>query len=314
MNLVFAGTPEFAVPTLQALHAAGHSIRAVYTQPDRPAGRGRKLTASPVKQYAQAHGLPVHQPVTLKTAAETEQLRALAPDVMIVVAYGLILPAAILAVPRHGCLNVHASLLPRWRGAAPIPRAIEAGDRASGVTIMQMDAGLDTGAILALAETPIADTDTARSLHDRLAPLGAVTLLPVLAQLARGAVEARPQDDTLACYAGKLRKDEARIDWQQPALVIHRKIRAFNPWPVAATTLRGTPLRLWGVGPLGDAPSSTAAPGTVLNADARGIGVQTGAGTVTLTHVQIEGGKVLAAADFLNGHALAAGDRLGIQA
>ncbi len=312
MNLVFAGTPEFAVPTLQALHVAGHGIVAVYTQPDRPAGRGRKLTASPVKRYAEAHGLPVHQPGTLKTATETERLRALAPAAMIVVAYGLILPAAILAVPRHGCINVHASLLPRWRGAAPIPRAIEAGDRMSGVTIMQMDAGLDTGAILAMAETPIADSDTAQSLHDRLAPLGAATLLPVLAQLTGGAVAARPQDDTHACYAGKLRKDEACVDWQQPALVIHRKIRAFNPWPVAVTALRGTPLRLWGVGPLdAAAPAETAVPGTVLGADARGIRVQTGAGALVLTHVQIEGGKVLAAADFLNGHALAAGDRLG---
>jgi methionyl-tRNA formyltransferase len=314
MNLVFAGTPEFAVPTLQALHAAGHRILAVYTQPDRPAGRGRKLTASPIKRYAEAHGLPVHQPVTLKTATETEQLRALAPDVMIVVAYGLILPAAILAAPRHGCINVHASLLPRWRGAAPIPRAIEAGDRVTGVTIMQMDAGLDTGAILAMADTPIADTDTAQSLHDRLAPLGAAALLPVLEQLARGAVDARSQDDTHACYASKLRKDEARIDWQQSAPVIHRKIRAFNPWPVATTTLHGTPLRLWGVGPLGDAPPATAAPGTVLGADARGIRVLTGAGAVTLTHVQIEGSKVLAVADFLNGHALAAGNRLGAPA
>jgi len=313
MNLVFAGTPEFAVPTLQALHAAGHRIVAVYTQPDRPAGRGRKLTASPVKRYAEASGLRVQQPVMLKTATEIEQLRALAPEAMIVVAYGLILPAAILAVPRHGCINVHASLLPRWRGAAPIPRAIEAGDRVTGVTIMQMDAGLDTGAILAMAETPIADTDTAQSLHDRLAPLGAATLLPVLEQVARGAVDARPQDDAQACYAGKLRKHEAPIDWQLPAPVIHRKIRAFNPWPVAVTTLRGVPLRLWGVGPLGGVPA-TAAPGTVLSADARGIGVQTGEGAVVLTHVQSEGGKVLTAAEFLNGHALATGDRLGTPA
>ncbi len=311
MNLVFAGTPEFAVPTLQALHAAGHRILAVYTQPDRPAGRGRKLTTSPVKRYAEAHGLPLHQPRTLKSDAETERLRALAPDAMIVVAYGLILPAAILAIPRHGCINVHASLLPRWRGAAPIARAIEAGDRASGVSIMQMDAGLDTGAILAMAETPLTAIDNARSLHDRLAPLGAATLLATLAQLAQGALQARAQDNAHACYADKLRKDEAPIDWRQPAAVIHRKIRAFNPRPVAVSTLREMTLRLWEVAPLVTATPNPTVPGTVLSADAGGIRVQTGDGALTLTRVQAEGGTVLTAAEFLNGHALAAGEHLG---
>jgi len=311
MNLVFAGTPEFAVPTLRALHAAGHRILAVYTQPDRPAGRGRTLTPSPVKRYAEAHALALHQPLTLKSETETERLRALGAEAMIVVAYGLILPAAILAIPRHGCINVHASLLPRWRGAAPIARAIEAGDRVSGVTVMQMDVGLDTGAILGMAETPIADTDTAQSLHDRLAPLGAATLLATLEQLTQDALHARAQDNAQTCYAGKLTKAEAVMDWRQPAAVLHRKIRAFNPRPVAMTTLRASPLRLWEVAPLIEATPTPVAPGTVVSADAAGIRVQTGDGALTLTRVQIESGKVLAVVDFLNGHALAAGERLG---
>ena len=311
MNLVFAGTPEFAVPTLQALHAAGQRILAVYTQPDRPAGRGRTLTTSPVKRYAEAHGLTVHQPHTLKSDAEAEHLRALAPEVMIVVAYGLILPAAILTIPRHGCINVHASLLPRWRGAAPIARAIEAGDRVTGVSIMQMDAGLDTGAILATAETPLADTDTAQSLHDRLATLGAESLLATLQRLASGKAQARAQDNALACYAGKLHKHEAAIDWRLPAATLHRKIRAMNPRPVAETTLRAMRLRLWEVAPELVATPHPTAPGTVLSADTAGIRVQTGDGALTLTRVQTEGGKVLTAAEFLNGCALAAGERLG---
>jgi methionyl-tRNA formyltransferase len=311
MNLVFAGTPEFAVPTLHALHAAGHRILAVYTQPDRPAGRGRKLTTGPVKRYAEAHGLTVHQPLTLKSDAETEYLRALAPEVMIVVAYGLILPATILTIPRHGCINVHASLLPRWRGAAPIARALEAGDDMTGVSIMHMDAGLDTGAILATAESPIADSDTAQSLHDRLATLGAETLLATLQRFASGKVQARAQDNAQACYAGKLHKHEAPIDWRHPAAVLHRKIRAFNPRPVAETTLRVVRLRLWEVAPELAATPVPAAPGTVLSADAAGIRVQTGDGALTLTRVQAEGGNVLTAAEFLNGCALAAGERLG---
>jgi methionyl-tRNA formyltransferase len=311
MNLVFAGTPEFAVPALQALHAAGHRILAVYTQPDRPAGRGRKPTPSPVKRYAEMHGLTLHQPLTLKPDVESERLRAFAPEAMIVVAYGLILPETILSVPRRGCINVHASLLPRWRGAAPIARAIEAGDRVSGVSIMQMDAGLDTGAILATAETPIADTDTAQSLHDRLATLGAATLLATLEQLAQGTARPRAQDNTHASYAGKLRKDEAPIDWRLPAAVIHRKIRAFNPRPVAVSTLRGARLRLWEVAAELSATPKPAAPGTVLSAGAVGIRVQAGDGALTLTRVQAEGGKVLTAAEFLNGHALVVGERLG---
>ncbi len=311
MNLVFAGTPEFAVPALQVLHAAGHRILAVYTQPDRPAGRGRQVSTSAVKRYAEAQRLELHQPLTLKSDAETGRLHALAPDAMIVVAYGLILPEAILAIPRYGCINVHASLLPRWRGAAPIARAIEAGDRVSGVSIMQMDAGLDTGAILATAETPLTSTDTAQSLHDHLASLGAATLLATLEQLVQGTARPRAQDNAHASYAGKLHKHEAPVDWRLPVAAIHRKVRAFNPRPVATSTLRGVRLRLWEVAAELTATPTPATPGTVLRADAAGICVQAGDGALTLTRVQAEGGRVLTAAEFLNGCALAAGERLG---
>jgi methionyl-tRNA formyltransferase len=308
MNLIFAGTPAFAVPALEALLRAGHRIRAVYTQPDRPAGRGRKLAASPVKQCAQTHGLEIRQPE--KISGEEKTLRADVPDAMIVIAYGLLLPPPILAIPRHGCINVHASLLPRWRGAAPIPRAIEAGDTETGVSIMQMEAGLDTGPVLAEARTPIHATDTAQTLHDRLALLGADTLVATLERLARGAVTPRAQDAAGACYAKKLRKEEARLDWARPAMELHRKIRALNPWPVTSTVWRGKTLRLWEVGPL-ETQGSAGAPGTILQADAAGIRVLTGNGVLTVTRLQSEGGKILAAGDFLNGHQLAAGDRLG---
>jgi methionyl-tRNA formyltransferase len=308
MNLIFAGTPTFAVPALEALLRAGHRIRSVYTQPDRPAGRGRKLVASSVKQCAQTHGIEVRQPE--KISGEEKILRADAPETMIVIAYGLLLPPPILALPRHGCINVHASLLPRWRGAAPIPRAIEAGDTETGVSIMQMEAGLDTGPVLAEARTPIHATDTAQTLHDRLAQLGAETLVATLERLARGAVTPQPQDNAGACYAKKLSKEESRLDWTQPAIVLHRRIRALNPWPVASTVWRGKTLRLWEVGPL-EARHATGAPGTIVQADAAGIRVLTGDGVLTLTRLQAEGGKILAASDFLNGHKLAAGDRLG---
>ncbi|MEK9134019.1 MAG: methionyl-tRNA formyltransferase, partial [Pseudomonadota bacterium] len=248
MNLIFAGTPAFAVPALEALLRADHVIRAVYTQPDRPAGRGRKLMASAVKQCAEKHGIEIRQPE--KIAGEEGRLRADAPDAMIIIAYGLLLPESILAIPRYGCINVHASLLPRWRGAAPIPRAIEAGDSVTGVSIMQMEAGLDTGPVLAEARLPIHDNDTSQTLHDRLAQLGAQTLVAVLERLTRGAITAQPQDASLASYARKLRKDESPLDWTQPASVLHRKIRALNPWPVASTTWRGKTLRLWEAGPL----------------------------------------------------------------
>ncbi len=308
MNLIFAGTPQFAVPALEALLRAGHTVRAVYTQPDRPAGRGRKVTASPVKQCAEKHGIEIRQPE--KISGEEKILRADAPEAMIVIAYGLLLPPAVLEIPRHGCINVHASLLPRWRGAAPIPRAIEAGDTVTGVSIMQMEAGLDTGPVLAEARTLIHDNDTAQTLHERLATLGADTLVVTLERLARDEMKPQSQNEALACYAKKLRKEESPLDWTQPAVALHRKIRALNPWPVASTSWRGKTLRLWEVGPL-ETRSATGAPGTIVQADAAGVRVQTGDGVLTLTRLQAEGGKILAAGDFLNGHKLAAGDRLG---
>ena len=308
MNLIFAGTPAFAVPALEALLCAGHAIHAVYTQPDRPAGRGRQLTSSPVKQCAEKHGIEIRQPEKLH--GEEERLGADAPNAMIVIAYGLLLPPAILAIPRHGCLNVHASLLPRWRGAAPIPRAIEAGDGATGVSIMQMETGLDTGPVLAEASTPIADHDTAQTLQDRLAQLGAETLINTLGRLARGEITPTPQDATRACYAKKLRTDEAPIDWRQPAAVLHRKIRALNPWPVASTVWHGKTLRLWQVGPLENRRAPGPA-GTIVQADASGVRVLTGDGVLNITRLQVQGGKALAVGEFLNGHRLMAGDHLG---
>jgi methionyl-tRNA formyltransferase len=311
MKLVFAGTPTFAVPTLEALLAAGHAIAAVYTQPDRPAGRGRKLTPSPIKQYALAQGLPVRQPLSLRAAEEHVALAAMAPDAMVVVAYGLILPRAVLSLPRLGCLNVHASLLPRWRGAAPIARAIEAGDRTTGITIMQMEAGLDTGPMLLQQATPIFDIDTTATLERRLAPLGGEMMCAALERLAQSDLAATRQDDNHACYAAKLQKGEATIDWSQPAVLLHRKIRALNPWPVACTMWRCAMLRIWEVAALEPAPSVTAAPGTVLAADADGLRVQTGAGVLRLTQLQAAGGRALPAREFLNGVRLTAGERLG---
>ena len=306
MNLVFAGTPEFAVPALRALLDAGHTIRAVYTQPDRPAGRGRMLAMSPVKQYALARGLEVRQPTTLRTEAEAERLRALAPDAMIVIAYGLILPKSILAIPRHGCINVHASLLPRWRGAAPIQRAIEAGDPVTGITIMQMDEGLDTGPMLARAETPIDATDTGASLHDRLSEIGGRLLVETL---ACGAIAPEPQDSAHATYAPKLKKEEALLDWQADAAALARRVRAFNPWPVAHTTLDGQKLRIWGA--QAETGGGRDTPGTVLTTGTDGIRVQCGHGVLCITRLQLEGGKTLDAHAFLNGRLRPAGARLG---
>jgi methionyl-tRNA formyltransferase len=311
MNIVFAGTPEFAVPALKALLDAGHRVLAVYTQPDRPAGRGRRLSTSPVKEFALAHELPVRQPTTLRTDAEAEALRSLAPDAMIVIAYGLILPRSILTIPRLGCINVHASLLPRWRGAAPIQRAIEAGDARTGVTIMQMAEGLDTGPILASHETPIEAHDTAATLHDRLGALGASLLAETLAKLEHGAVSPQPQDNTCATYAAKLKKDEAHLDWTADARLVARRVRAFNPWPVAQTMLNGQILRLWEASAEDSPETATDTPGTVLSADTNGIRVRCGHGALRITRLQIEGGRALDAAAFLNGRPLPAGTQLG---
>ena len=304
LTIVYAGTPDFAVPALEALLASGHRVCAVYTQPDRPAGRGRQLQASPVKQVAQAAQVPVYQPHTLKSAEVEQQLSRLAPDVMVVAAYGLLLPAAILRIPRYGCINIHASLLPRWRGAAPIQRAIQAGDQQTGITIMQMDAGLDTGGMLRQAACHIGPTDTAGMLHDRLACLGAQALMTVLATYAAsGGITALAQQEALATYAGKLNKSEAKIDWHEPAQALERKIRAFNPWPVAQTIWQGQPLRIWLAECVTGVASDTA-PGTVIRTGPMGIDVATGDGVLRLQQVQLPGKRPMVAKDFLNAHAL----------
>jgi methionyl-tRNA formyltransferase len=303
MKLVFAGTPEFSVRALDALHAAGHDVVGVYTQPDRPAGRGQKLTPSPVAARAVELGLPVFKPEKLRgNEAALAELRALAPDIMVVVAYGLILPQAVLDIPARGCLNIHASLLPRWRGAAPIQRAIEAGDTETGTTIMQMDAGLDTGPMLLRESLPISGTTTAAELHDALAAQGARLIVEALARLQRDELPATPQPGEGATYAAKLSKDEARVDWTQPAAVIARRIRAFNPMPVAWSELGGERLRLWQATAIAGAPD--APPGSVVAAGIDGIDVAAGAGVVRLLQLQWPGGKPLSAAEASRGRSL----------
>ena len=303
MKLIFAGTPEFAAVALEALLDAGHEIALVLTQPDRPAGRHLHLHASAVKQCALAHGLQVLQPASLKPAQTQLQLGAIGADAMVVAAYGLILPPAVLGIPARGCLNIHASLLPRWRGAAPVQRALLAGDRETGITIMQMDAGLDTGAILLQEKIAIGDDDTAQILHDKLARLGACCIVQALQQRALP----RAQSAALATYAPKITKSEAQIDWTRPAQSLWREIRAFNPMPGAATTLAGATLKIWHAHPVQGAGE----PGEVLAADTSGIMVATGEGALALTELQLAGGKRLTAAAFLAGRALVPGTRLG---
>ncbi|MWV10882.1 methionyl-tRNA formyltransferase [Pseudomonas sp. R-28-1W-6] len=301
MRIVFAGTPEFAAQHLQTLldagrQGAGHQIVAVYTQPDRPAGRGQKLAPSPVKQLALQHGIAVYQPQTLRDPAAQAELAALQPDLMVVVAYGLILPQVVLDTPRLGCINSHASLLPRWRGAAPIQRAVQAGDASSGVTVMQMEAGLDTGPMLLKVSTPITADDTGGSLHDRLARLGSAAVVEALGKLAAGPLRGEVQDDTQATYAHKLNKDEARLDWSRPADELERLVRAFNPWPICHSTLHGEPLKVLAA-TLGEGAGQ---PGQILAASRDGLTVACGEGALRLTRLQLPGGKPLAFSDLYN--------------
>lgn len=299
MRIVFAGTPDFAATALKALLEAGHNVVGVYSQPDRPAGRGRKLMPSPVKQVALDANIPVFQPQSLKPEDAQQELANLQPDVMIVAAYGLILPKAVLDIPRHGCLNIHASLLPRWRGAAPIQRAIAAGDAETGVTIMQMDVGLDTGDMLLKATTPIKPDDTGGSLHDRLAIMGGQAIVGALAQLAGGPLHGEPQDSDAACYAHKLSKEEGHIDWNRSAAEIERLIRAFNPWPGTYTDLGDQRIRLHQAQAL--AQSGNKAPGTVLRREREGIDIACGEGTLRVTSVQLPGTRALSVNDLING-------------
>lgn len=296
MRIVFAGTPEFAAQHLAALLAAGLPVVAVYTQPDRPAGRGHKLMPSAVKQLALQHGITVYQPQSLRDPQAQAELAALKADLLVVVAYGLILPQAVLDIPRLGCINSHASLLPRWRGAAPIQRAIEAGDQQSGVTVMRMEAGLDTGPMLLKVSTPISATDTGGSLHDRLAELGSAAVVEAVSQLAAGQLPGEAQDDSLATYAHKLNKDEARLDWSRPAVELERLIRAFNPWPLCHSSLNGEPLKVHAA-QLGDGHGQ---PGSILAADKNGLSVACGTGALRLTRLQLPGGKPLNFTDLYN--------------
>lgn len=318
LRIAFAGTPEFAARHLQALLGSHHRVIAVYSQPDRPAGRGKKLTASPVKELALAHQIPVYQPQSLKTPEAQQELADLAVDILVVVAYGLLLPQRVLDTPRLGCINVHASILPRWRGAAPIQRALEAGDQTTGVTIMQMDAGLDTGDMLIKTECPILPTDTAGDLHDRLASIGTPALLQALDQLQAGTATAEQQDNSLSCYAPKLVKEEALLDWRQSAKILERKVRAFNPFPVAFTQLQDTGpndrIRVWCASAINDGSSQT--PGTILDVSAEGIQVQCGEGNLLLQQLQLPGKKSCSAEELLRGHAqlFSKGDLLEIPA
>lgn len=305
MRIVFMGTPDFAVPSLQALIDAGHDVCAVYTQPDKPQGRKQILTAPPVKTLALEHDIPVFQPNTLKNEVEQARLRELAPEVIIVVAYGKLLPKAVLDIPPHGCINVHGSLLPRWRGAAPIQWAVIAGDEMAGVTTMQMAEGLDTGDMLLTYETKVGEKETAGELFDRLAQSGAELLIQTLVKLDE--ITPRPQDDAQSCYAHMLDKQMAVIDWSKSAHEIDCLIRGLNPWPIALTTLSGERLKVFAA----EKAAGNGEPGTVLEADPKkGLTVACGEGALKLTEIQLVGGKRMKATDFLRGHAIEVGTKL----
>lgn len=309
MRIIFAGTPDFAAESLKALLQTEHTVCAVYTQPDRPAGRGRKLTPSPVKQIALEHNIPVEQPLNFKSDDSLATLNSYQADLMVVVAYGLLLPQAVLDTPRLGCINVHASLLPRWRGAAPIQRAILAGDTETGVGIMKMEAGLDTGPVLLEARCPIQNDDTAQLLHDRLAQLGAESLVNSLTQIEDSLAQAKPQDEASKTYARKLEKQEALIDWQHSAEQILRQVNAFNPWPVAQTQWHGDTMRIW-LAQLADS-TQRGEPGEVLAVSKAGIDIACGEGALRITQLQIPGKRAMSVRDFLNANQLKVGEQLG---
>jgi len=296
LRIVFAGTPEFAASHLAALLQSEHSIIGVYTQPDRPAGRGQKPVASAVKQLATLHNLPIFQPLSLKESSAQEELLALKPDLLVVVAYGLILPQAVLDIPRLGCINSHASLLPRWRGAAPIQRAIEVGDSETGITVMQMEAGLDSGPMLLKIKTPILPTDTAETLHQRLSEIGPLAVLQAINQLVAGSFIAEPQTEALVCYAHKLQKEQGAVDWSRPAIELERRIRAFTPAPGSYSLLNGQRIKILGA----ELASGQGAPGEVLSVSKEALLVACAEGALRLTHLQLPGGKPLAFAELIN--------------
>ena len=298
MRIIFAGTPDFAARHLDALLSSQHQIVGVFTQPDRPAGRGNKLTPSPVKVLAEQHHLPVFQPVSLRPEDSQKLVSDLNADVMVVVAYGLILPKAVLDMPRLGCINVHGSLLPRWRGAAPIQRALWAGDAETGVTIMQMDVGLDTGDMLHKVSCPITAQDTSATLYDKLAEMGPQGLLATLAELANGTATPEKQDEALVTYAEKLSKEEARLNWTLSAAQLERCVRAFNPWPVSFFMIDGQPVKVWQSQVI--AAEQNQAPGTIISADKHGIAVATAEGALLMTQLQPSGKKSMSAQDLLN--------------
>ncbi|HFD11284.1 MAG TPA: methionyl-tRNA formyltransferase [Crenotrichaceae bacterium] len=301
MRIIFAGTPDFSVPALMALLASDDEVVAVYTQPDRPSGRGRKLTASPVKLVAEQAGIPVYQPDSLRDAEQIQQLRDLNPDLMVVVAYGLILPAQVLEIPRIDCINIHASLLPRWRGAAPIQRAIISGDEQTGVTIMRMETKLDTGPVYLTRSIPI-QTQTSEQLFKQLAESGAEALLSVIPEIQAGTIEPQVQDESQATYASKLSKEEARLDWNQPARALERQVRGLNPWPVAYTMFNDKRLRIWNAKTVAESKTQTIQhkPGQIISDGRQQLMVMTGEGLLELTEVQLPGGKRLTASQFLN--------------